>query len=106
MSKRAEELELRRRALEQRSERLRRELVSDAEIIGETVTRVDQVIEGGRRYGSPAILVLGGVALLLLVANPARSLAWLTRGLVALSVARRALGIFRSIRAELPRPGN
>jgi hypothetical protein len=106
MSKRSEELEMRRRALELRSERLRRDLAEDAQIVGDTVTKADRVIDGTRRYGSPAILVLGGVALLLLLANPARSLAWVTRGLVALSVARRALGIFRSVRAELIPPGN
>lgn len=104
MSKRSEDLELRRRALELRSERLRRDLATDAEIVRETVSKADRVIEGTRRYASPALLVLGGVAVVLLLANPVRSIALLSRGLIALSIARRALGIIRSLRAELGPP--
>jgi len=104
MSKRSEELEMRRRALELRSERQRRELAADAEIVGESVAKADRVMDGARRYGSPALLILGGLALVLLIANPGRSIALLSRALVALSVARRALGIVRSLRAELGSP--
>jgi hypothetical protein len=104
MKKRSEELALRRQALELRSERLRRDLANDAEIVSETVARADHVMDSARRYGSPAMLVLGGVLLVLLIANPARSVAFITRGLVALSVARRAFAIFRSFKAELGPP--
>jgi hypothetical protein len=104
MSKRSEELEMRRRALELRSERLRRDLAADAEIVGDTVGKADRVIEGTRRYGSPALLVLGGLAVVLLLASPARSIGLLTRGLMVLSMARRALGMYRSIRAEMGPP--
>jgi hypothetical protein len=104
MSKRSEELELRRRALELRSERLRRDLAADAEILGGTVAKADRVIDGTRRYGSPALLLLGGLAVVILLANPARSIAWASRALVALSVARRALGIFRNLRTQISQP--
>jgi hypothetical protein len=104
VKKRAEELALHRQALELRSERLRRDLAADADIVSETVAKADRMIEGTRRYGSPALLVLGGIALVLLIANPARPVLWLSKGLVALSVARRALGIFRSLRAEITPP--
>lgn len=104
MSKRSEELDMRRRALELRSERLRRELATDAEIVSDTVAKADRVIDGARRYGSPALLVLGGIALVLLIANPARPIAWISRGLVALSIARRALDVYRDFRAMSARP--
>jgi hypothetical protein len=104
MSKRSEELEMQRRALELRSERLRRDLATDAEIVGESVAKADRMVEGARRYGSPALLVLGGLAVVLLLANPARSIAIASRALVALSIARRALGVLRSLRAEIGSP--
>lgn len=104
MTDRSDELARRRRALALRSERLRRELADDAEIVGETVTRVDGVVESARRYASPALLLAGGVLLLFLLANPARSVAWLTRGAVLLSIARRAVSLYRHARTELSPP--
>ena len=101
MSDRSDELALRRKGLELRSERLRRELAEDAEIVGETVTRVDHAVDSARRYASPALLLVGGVVLIVALASPARTLAWLARGAVALSIARRALGLYRHLRAEL-----
>ena len=104
MSKRAEELAMRRRALEVRSERLRRDLAADAEVVSDTVARADRMIEGTRRYGSPALLSLGGLAVVFLLASPARSIGLVSRGLMVLAMARRALGIYRSLRAEIGPP--
>jgi YqjK-like protein len=104
MTEREEELARRRRALTLRSERLRRQMAEDAEVVGDTVSRFDDAIASARRHASPALLLAGGALLLFLLANPARSLAWITRGAMLLSVARRGLAIYRQVRSELPPP--
>ena len=104
MTRRADELARRRQALALRSERLRQDVIDDAEIVGATVTRVDDAVESARRYASPALLLAGGALLILMLANPARSLAWITRGAMLLSMARRGIAYYRQVRAELPPP--
>lgn len=101
MTARAEQLAARRKALEERSERLRRELATDAEIVGDSTARAEHVVEAARRYTSPAMLLLAGAALVVAVASPARTVAWLTRGAMLLSVAKRSLGVYRQVRAQL-----
>jgi YqjK-like protein len=104
VSDRAEELARRRQALTLRSERLRRELAEDVEVVGETVSRFDDVVAVARRHASPALMIAGGALLIFMLANPARSLAWITRGAMLLSVAKRGLSLYRQIRSELPPP--
>lgn len=99
-----DDLAQRRKALRLRSERLRREAVQDAELVGEVVTRAEDTVESARRFASPAVLLAGGALLLILLANPARSIAWFTRAALLLSMARRGLSVYKQFRAELAPP--
>ena len=96
MTRRQDELALRRQALQMRSERLRRELAEAAGVIEESVSRVDRLAAAARRVSSPLAWLVVGAALVLIV-RPARPLVWLTRGLVALSIVRRAAELIGSL---------
>jgi hypothetical protein len=88
VSDRLDELDLRQRSLQLRSELLRRRLARDGAALGGTVAQVERGIAMGRRLTRwPALAAAS--ALLLAVAGPTRLLRVASRGLVVLGLARR-----------------
>lgn len=98
MTRRQDELALRRRTLQLRSDRLRRDFMADARTIEESVGRAGRALGVVQRF-SPLLVLAGGAAVFLL-RRRLQPLTWLTRGLLALSVLRRASAL---IRGSLPR---
>jgi hypothetical protein len=106
MSDRLEQLQLRRRQLLLRSERLRAELSADQEVMLDALSGVDRAIATARKLARPFLLVAGGALLFRLfrrsrrgavgaagvaVAATARRAGFATRALFWVSVARRLL---------------
>jgi hypothetical protein len=63
MSDRLEQLQLRRRQLLLRSERLRAELAADQEVMLDALSGVDRAIATARKLAPPFLLVAGGALL-------------------------------------------
>jgi len=110
MGDRFDQLEMRRRQLLLRSERLRADLAADQRIVLEAIGGVDKVIGTARRLASP-VLLAGGGALLLGLFKRFRPVGFAVRGLAWISVAKRLLTVLTLIRAATasrrppPEPG-
>jgi hypothetical protein len=93
MSQRVDELQLRRRALLVRSERLRADLAADQRVMLEALSGVDRAISTARRL-APPVLLAGGVALLLAFVRRSRPVAragFAMKALFWVSMVKRAL---------------
>jgi hypothetical protein len=100
MSGRLTELEVRRRMLVLRSERLRNEFAADQRVVVEALGGLDRAFSTARgalrSIRSPLLLAGVGILVLRLIRG-ARPLRWVTRGLVWFSLLRRALPIIQII---------
>ncbi len=94
MTDRLQELELRQRALQLRSELLRRRLAREGVALGGTVAQVEQGIAVGRQLTRWPVLAGAGV-LLLAAAGPRRLLRLASRGLVVAGLVRRLGAVAR-----------
>lgn len=94
MTDRLDELELRQRALQLRSELLRRRLAREGAALGGTVAQVERGVAIGRQLTRWPVLA-GAGALLLAVAGPSRLLRLASRGVVAAGLARRVVALAR-----------
>jgi hypothetical protein len=107
MGDRIEELEMRRRQLILRSERLRADFGADQRIVLDALGGFDRIFGMAKSLASP-LLLAGGGALLLGLLRRIRPVGFAMRGLVWVSLARRVLNIFTVIRAATrprrPRP--
>jgi hypothetical protein len=100
---RIRELQERRERLRLRSEELRAEFGKDEQVLEEYLSGFDRATAIGRQLLSPPVLIAGG-ALALTFLRPARVFGWVTRGLVLVSLARRALGFVQAFRSRTPPP--
>ncbi len=94
MSDRFEELQMRRRALLLRSERLRTELAAEQQVMLDALSGVDRAIATARKLGPPLLLAGVGAVLLRLFrrSRPAAGAGGLAmKALFWVSVAKRAL---------------
>ena len=98
MNDRFEQLELRRRQLLLRSERLRSELAADQRVILNAIGGFDRIFALARSVASP-VLLAGGGALLFGLLKRFRPARFAMRGMVWVSTAKRLLTIFSLIRA-------
>jgi hypothetical protein len=98
MNDRFEQLELRRRQLLLRSERLRAELAADQRVILDAIGGVDRMFSLVRSVASP-VLLAGGGALLFGLLKRFRPVRVATRGMVWVAMAKRLLTIFTLVRA-------
>lgn len=89
---RAQELRMRREALLERSHHLRAGLVDESRALAAQLHGVERGIGLVRTATQRPVLMAAAVAALL-VFKPARALAWITRGALAVSLAKRALGL-------------
>jgi hypothetical protein len=94
LTDRLEELELRQRALQLRSELLRRRLAREGAALGGTIAQVERGVAWGRQLTRWPVLA-GAGALLLAVAGPSRLLRLASRGLVFAGLARRVGALVR-----------
>ena len=96
MKSRTAELALRRQRLILRSERLREEIRNQGSTLKARLTRVDQVVAFVRRLSSkPALTALGSAALYFVGSR--RSMRFFGRSLIWVSMAKRALNLYRLI---------
>ena len=94
MNSRTAQLALRRQRLILRSERLREEIRDQGSTLKARLTRADQVVAFVRRLGSkPALTALVSAALYF--AGSRRSMRFLGRGVIWVSMAKRALNLYR-----------
>src|ERR1051325_4218269 len=98
MGDRFDQLEMRRRQLLLRSERLRADLAADNRVVMEAIGGIDKVIGTARRLASP-VLLAGAGALLLGLFRRFRPVGFAMRGLGWISVAKRLLTVLSLIRA-------
>ena len=98
MSDRFDQLELRRRQLLLRSERLRAEFGADQRIVLDAIGGVDRIFGMARSVVSPMLLA-GGGALLFGMLKRVRPVGFAMRGLVWVSLARKLLTVFTLVRA-------
>jgi hypothetical protein len=94
MSSRTAELALRRQRLILRSERLREEIRDQGSALKARLTRVDQIVAFVRRFGSKSALT-ALVSAVAYFAGPRRPMRFLGRGLIWVSMAKRALNLYR-----------
>ena len=93
MSSRAAELALRRQRLILRSERLREEIRNQGGALEARLTRVDQIVAFVRRLGSKTALTTF-VSAVAYLAGSRRPMRFLCRGLIWVSMAKRALSLW------------
>ena len=98
MSDRFEQLEIRRRQLLLRSERLRADLAADQRVILNAIGGFDRIFALARSVASP-VLLAGGSALLFGLLKRFRPVRFATRGMVWVAMAKRLLTVFTLIRA-------
>lgn len=72
MTDRLEQLQLRRRQLLLRSERLRAELAADQEVMLDALSGVDRAIATARKLAPPFLLIVGGAMLFRLIRRARR----------------------------------
>lgn len=89
MSKAADLLRWRREALLRRAELQRRELRGHLELISGTLDRADRGLETVRRFATPPVLVVSGIALTFLLGH-GRARRMVAAGLTVLGVFLRA----------------
>jgi hypothetical protein len=97
MGDRFDQLEMRRRQLLLRSERLRADLAADNRVVMEAIGGVDKVLGTARRLASP-VLLAGGAALALGLFKRFRPVGFAVRGLAWISLAKRLLTVLSLIR--------
>jgi hypothetical protein len=98
MGDRFDQLEMRRRQLLLRSERLRADLAADNRVVMEAIGGVDKVLGTARRLASP-VLLAGGGALLLALFKRFRPVGFAVRGLAWITLAKRLLTVVSLARA-------
>jgi hypothetical protein len=98
MGDRFDQLEMRRRQLLLRSERLRADLAADNRVVMDAIGGVDKAIGTARRLASP-VLLAGGGALLLALLKRFRPVGFAVRGLAWITLAKRLLTLASLIRA-------
>jgi hypothetical protein len=98
MSDRFEQLEMRRRQLLLRSERLRADLAADQRVVLETIGGFDRAFGVAKRLASP-VLLAGGGALLLGLFKRFRPVGFAMRGLAWITLAKRLLTVITLVRA-------
>lgn len=89
---RTHELRMRREALLERSHHLRAGLVDEGRALAAQLHTVESGIGWVRSATQRPVLMAAAVAALV-VFKPARALRWITRGALAVSLAKRALGL-------------
>lgn len=97
----ADELELRQRALQLRSELLRRRIARDGASLAGRAEQVERGIAIGRQLTRWPVLATAG-ALVLALAGPSRALRLASRGIVAAGLARRAATLASHYLARRP----
>jgi hypothetical protein len=101
---RIDELEMRRRQLLLRSERLRAELAADQRVVADTLSSVDRAVSTAKRL-APLLLAGGGILLFTLMRGrrsprgAPRRMGFAMRSLALITLARRALTVFTLVRA-------
>jgi len=95
--KRAEELEMRRRLLVLRSERLRGELVQEGFRVQQTLSGIDRGVALVRHFLSRPAVLAAGAAGMLLLRRPVKAAVWGTRLAVYVTLARRVLGLLQAL---------
>ena len=98
MSDRFDQLELRRRQLILRSERLRAEFGADQRIVLDALSGVDRMVGMAKSLASP-VLLAGGGALALGLLKRFRPVGFAMRGLMWVSMARKLLTVLTLVRA-------
>lgn len=98
MGDRFDQLEMRRRQLLLRSERLRADLAADNRVVMEAIGGVDKVLGTARRLASP-VLLAGGGALMLGLFKRFRPVGFAVRGLAWITLAKRLLTVVSLVRA-------
>ncbi len=96
MSQRLEELQMRRRALLLRSERLREEIAAEQQVMLDALSGIDRAVSTARRLAPPLMLVGGGCAPASHVPRRSRRAAGAGLAVKALfwvSMAKRALAL-------------
>lgn len=101
MNERLAELELKRQTLVVRSTVLRGDIAAEGANIQGRFIHVDRGLAALRSVSSSPWLIVGAGALLV-VLGPVRALRWAGRGLVGLTLARRALRLL-DVRGADPR---
>ena len=96
-----QELELRQRALQLRSELLRRRLARDGAALAGTAAQVERGVAIGRSLTRWPVLAASAVAVLAM-AGPSRALRLASRGLVAAGLARRVASLASRYVARRP----
>ena len=93
MSERLQELQLRRRTLLLRSERLRSDLAAEQRVMLDALSGVDRAISTARKLGPPLLLAGAGAVLLKLFrrARPGSGAGFAVKALFWVSMAKRAL---------------
>jgi hypothetical protein len=104
MSDRLAQLEMRRRALLLRSERLRADLAADQRVMLKALSGVDRFYANAKRVAPTVLMAGGGLLLLGLLRGsrrrgPARSSGFLTKTLFWVTTARRVLPYVPLIKA-------
>ena len=98
MGDRFDQLEMRRRQLLLRSERLRSDLAADHRIVMETIGGVDRWVGMARRLASP-VLLAGEGALLFGLFRRFRPVGFAMRGIAWITLAKRLLTVVSLVRA-------
>lgn len=101
MNERLAELELKRQTLVVRSTVLRGDVSAEGADIQARFVQVDRGLAALRSVASSPWLIAGAGALFLAL-GPVRALRWAGRGLVGLTLARRALRLLNVGRADPP----
>ena len=93
MSQRLEELQMRRRALLLRSERLRKEVAAEQRVMLDALSGVDRAISTARRLAPPFLLAAGGALLFRIFrrSRPGSRSGFAMKALFWVSMAKRAL---------------
>ena len=95
--KRTMELEMRRRLLVLRSERLRGELVEEGYRVQHALGSIDRAVALVRRVATQPTLLAAAAAGLFLFRRPLRTAVWGTKVAAYVSLARRILGLLQAV---------